>query len=154
MSVNKWHTDDTDAYSSTDLHRFFIRKFTMLFLFFTNHLQLKYFLIKICENPCCRRHLCNPCAILCTYHINKCLNSETWKMAKVRITPQKTAKTNIANRIFGIGTLKERANKVPPMGVKNKGVKHAIPQMPNFSHIFTAKRLLFENNFGFVLRYF
>lgn len=86
------------------------------------------------------------------YHINKCLNSETWKMAKVKTTPQNTAKTNIANKIFGMGTLKESANRVPPMGVKNKGVKHAMPQIPNFSHIFTAKRLLFENNFGFVFR--
>ena len=74
-------------------------------------------------------------------------------MANVRITPQKTAKNNIANKIFGIGTLNERANNVPPMGVKNKGVKQAIPQIPNFSHIFTAKRLRLENNFGFVFRY-
>ena len=73
-------------------------------------------------------------------------------MANVRIIPQNTAKTNIENKIFGIGTLKERANNVPPMGVKNKGVKHAIPQIPNFSHILTAKRVLFENNFGLVLR--
>ncbi len=75
-------------------------------------------------------------------------------MAKVRITPQKTAKTNIENKIFGIGTLKERANNVPPIGVNNKGVKHAMPQIPNLCQIFTAKRVLFENNFGFVLRYF
>ena len=39
------------------------------------------------------------------------------------------------------------------MGVKNKGVKHAIPQMPNLIQILTANRLLFENNFGFVFRY-
>ena len=56
--------------------------------------------------------------------------------------------------IFRIGTLKESANNVPPMGVKSKGVKHAMPQMPNLCHIFTAKRLLFENNLGFVFRYF
>ena len=73
-------------------------------------------------------------------------------MAKVKTTPQNTAKTNIENKIFGMGTLKERANKVPPMGVNKRGVKHAIPQIPNFSHIFTAKRVLFENNLGFVFR--
>lgn len=64
------------------------------------------------------------------------------------------AKTSIENIILGMGTLKESANKVPPIGVKNKGVKQAIPQMPNLSHILTANRLLFENNFGFVFRYF
>lgn len=87
-------------------------------------------------------------------YINKCFNSEIWKKAKVKITPQNIAKTNIENKILGIGTLKESANKVPPIGVKNKGVKHAIPQMPNLSQILTAKRLLFENNFGFCFRYF
>ena len=71
-------------------------------------------------------------------------------MANVKTIPQNTAKTNIESKIFGIGTLKESANNVPPIGVKNKGVKHAMPQTPNFSHIFTAKRLLFENNFGLV----
>ena len=40
------------------------------------------------------------------------------------------------------------------MGVKSKGVKHAMPQIPNLCHIFTAKRLLFENNLGFFFRYF
>ncbi len=55
--------------------------------------------------------------------------------------------------IFAIGTLNESANNVPPIGVKNKGVKQAIPQIPNFCHIFTANRLLLENNLGFVLRY-
>jgi hypothetical protein len=88
------------------------------------------------------------------FYINKCLNSETWKKANVKIIPQNTAKTNIENRIFGIGTLKESANNVPPMGVKNNGVKHAIPQMPNLCQILTAKRVLFENSLGFVLRYF
>ena len=73
-------------------------------------------------------------------------------MAKVNTIPQNTAKTNIENKIFGIGTLKERANNVPPMGVKNKGVKHAMPQIPNFNHIFTAKRVLFENSLGLVFR--
>ena len=46
------------------------------------------------------------------------------------------------------------ANKVPPMGVNNNGVKHAMPHIPNLRQIFMAKRVLFENNFGFVLRYF
>lgn len=75
-------------------------------------------------------------------------------MANVKIIPQSTAKTNIENKIFGIGTLKESASNVPPIGVKSKGVKHAMPQIPNLRQIFTAKRLLFENNFGFVFRYF
>ena len=73
-------------------------------------------------------------------------------MAKVKITPQKIAKTIIEKRIFGIGTLKESANNVPPMGVKNKGVKQAMPQIPNFNQILTAKRVLFEKSFGFVFR--
>ena len=75
-------------------------------------------------------------------------------MTNVKIIPQNTEKTNIENMIFGIGTLNESANNVPPMGVKSKGVKHAIPQTPNLFHIFTAKRLLFENNLGFVFLYF
>ena len=75
-------------------------------------------------------------------------------MANVKIIPQNTAKTNIEKSIFGMGTLKERANKVPPMGVKNKGVKHAMPQIPNLCHIFTANRVLFEKSLGFVFRYF
>lgn len=75
-------------------------------------------------------------------------------MANVKIIPQNTAKTNIENIIFGIGTLKESANNVPPMGVKSNGVKHAMPQMPNLCHILTAKRLLFENSLGSVFRYF
>ncbi len=53
-----------------------------------------------------------------------------------------------------MGTLKESANNVPPIGVKIKGVKKAIPQMPNLSHILTANRVLFENNFGSVFLYF
>jgi hypothetical protein len=101
------------------------------------------------------RTICVICVpFLRRYHINKCLNSETWKNAKVRITPQNTAKTNIEKRIFGIGTLKESANNVPPIGVKKRGVKQAMPQMPNLCQILMAKRVLFENSLGFVLRYF
>jgi hypothetical protein len=64
------------------------------------------------------------------------------------------AKSNIDAKILGIETLKDRAIKVPPTGVKNKGVKQAIPQMPNFFHIFTAKRVRRENNLGVDLRCF
>ena len=56
--------------------------------------------------------------------------------------------------ILGMGTLKERAIKVPPMGVKSSGVKKAIPHIPNFTHIFTANRERLENSITFLVRYF
>jgi hypothetical protein len=56
----------------------------------------------------------------------------------------------IKNKILGNGTLNERDNKLPPIGVKIKGVKAAIPLMPNFFQIPTAYRALFENTTGFV----
>ena len=77
-----------------------------------------------------------------------------WKIPKLKITPQNNAKTNIEKIILGIGTLNERAIKVPPMGVKIKGVKKAMPQIPNFSHIFMANRERLENSDTFLVRYF
>ena len=68
--------------------------------------------------------------------------------------PQNTAKINIEKIILGMGTLKERAINVPPMGVKSKGVKKAIPQIPNFIHILTAKRERLENKVIFLVLYF
>lgn len=56
--------------------------------------------------------------------------------------------------ILALGTLKESANNVPPTGVKSSGVKNAMPQMPNFIHIFTANLERFENKVTFLVLYF
>ena len=41
-----------------------------------------------------------------------------------------------------------------PIGVKNKGVKHDIPQIPTFFHNFTANLVRRENSFAGVFLYF
>jgi hypothetical protein len=55
-------------------------------------------------------------------------------------------------KIRGKGTLNDKAKKLPPMGVKIKGVKAAMPLMPNFCQIWTAYRTLLEKSKGLVLR--
>lgn len=65
------------------------------------------------------------------------------------IIPQKTAKKSIEATIVSLLTLKLKASNVPPMGVKNKGVRQAIPQIPIFFHKRTANRVRLENNLGF-----
>jgi len=39
------------------------------------------------------------------------------------------------SKIRGKGTLNDKAKKLPPMGVKIKGVSAAMPLMPNFCQI-------------------
>lgn len=68
--------------------------------------------------------------------------------------PQNTAKTLIVTRILSTDTRKDSANNVPPIGVKNKGVKHDIPQIPTFFHNFTANLVRRENSFAGVFLYF
>lgn len=63
--------------------------------------------------------------------------------------PQKTAKNNIDVIIEILLALKLNANNVPPTGVKNRGVRQAIPIIPIFFHNRTAKRVRLENNLGF-----
>lgn len=55
----------------------------------------------------------------------------------------------IKNKILGKGTLNDNDNKLPPMGVKIKGVSAAIPLIPNFCQIPTAYRARLENTKGF-----
>lgn len=64
------------------------------------------------------------------------------------------AKMPIVTNILSTDTLNDKANKVPPIGVKNKGVKHDIPQIPTLLHNFTANLVRRENSFAGVFLYF
>ena len=59
----------------------------------------------------------------------------------------------IKNKMRAVGTLNESASKLPPIGVNIRGVKAAIPLIPNRCQISTAYRMRLEKIFGFVVRY-
>jgi hypothetical protein len=56
----------------------------------------------------------------------------------VKITDQNIPEIAIKNNTRGVGTLKDRASKLPPIGVNNKGVITEIPLIPNRCQILTA----------------
>lgn len=68
-------------------------------------------------------------------------------MLRLNTTDQKIALTSMELIILRFFTPKRTMIKVPPIGVKNKGVKNAIPISPYFLQIVTIRRF-FRENFG------
>jgi len=58
----------------------------------------------------------------------------------------------IKKKILDKGTLNDKDNKLPPIGVNIKGVRAAIPLMPNFCQILTANRARLEKTKGLDFR--
>ena len=77
---------------------------------------------------------------------------DIWYNAKVRTAPQISAEHSIQKSKVRLGTLKETASNVPPMGIKIGGVSRAMPLMPNRRQIRTARRVLLVKSLGLVLR--
>ena len=56
----------------------------------------------------------------------------------VNTTAQNIPEIAIKNNTRGVGTLKDKASKLPPIGVKSNGVITAIPLIPKRCQIRTA----------------
>ena len=72
------------------------------------------------------------------YAWNQARKKVSWYMNPVYNKAHKMDEIAIKSKIRGKGTLKDRAKKLPPMGVKIKGVSAAMPLIPNFCQIWTA----------------